>query len=78
LTAASVLVALLVGSVEVLGMLADALSLKGSFWGFIALLNNQFGTIGYLVIGLFAGSWVISLAVYRLKGYDHLPVELRP
>lgn len=76
LTAASVLVALLVGSVEVLGMLADAMSLKGSFWGFVVELNNQFGMIGYLVIGLFAASWVVSLAVYYLKGYDRLTPEL--
>jgi high-affinity nickel-transport protein len=76
LTAASVLVALLVGSVEALGIIANAMSLKGSFWGFVALLNNQFGIIGYLVIGLFAGSWVVSLAVYRLKGYDRLTVEV--
>jgi len=76
LTAASVLVALLVGSVEALGMIADAMSLKGSFWGFVTLLNNQFGIIGYLVIGLFAGSWVVSLAVYRLKGYDRLTFEV--
>ena len=76
LTAASVLVALLVGSVEVLGMIADAMSLKGSFWGFVAQLNNQFGAIGYLVIGLFAASWVVSLAVYYLKFYDRLTPEL--
>jgi high-affinity nickel-transport protein len=76
LTAASVLVALLVGSVEVLGMIADAMSLKGSFWGFVVQLNNQFGMIGYLVIGLFAASWVVSLAVYYLKGYDRLTPEL--
>jgi len=76
LTAASVLVALLVGSVEVLGMIADAMSLKGSFWGFVVQLNNQFGMIGYLVIGLFAASLVVSLAVYYLKGYDRLTPEL--
>ena len=76
LTAASVLVALLVGSVEVLGMIADAMSLKGSFWGYVVQLNNQFGMIGYLVIGLFAASWVVSLAVYYLKGYDRLTPEL--
>ena len=76
LTAASVLVALLVGSVEVLGMIADAMSLKGSFWGFVVQLNSQFGMIGYLVIGLFAASWVVSLAVYYLKGYDRLTPEL--
>ena len=76
LTAASVLVAVLVGSVEALGMIGDAMSLKGNFWEFVALLNNQFGMIGYLVIGLFAASWFVSLAVYHLKGYDHLTLKV--
>ena len=76
LTASSVLVALLVGSVEALGLIADAMSLKGSFWDFVTLLNKQFGMIGLMVIGLFAASWVASLAIYHLKGYHRLAPEL--
>ncbi len=73
LTAGSVLVAVLVGSVEALGLISGALSLKGSFWGIISALNNQFGMIGYLIIALFAASWLISLVIYRLNRYDELP-----
>lgn len=76
LTAVSVLVALLVGSVEALGLVADTLSLKGSFWHAVIALNNQFGMIGYLIIVLFAASWLVSIAVYRAKGYDELTVDL--
>lgn len=76
LTAVSVMVALLVGSVEALGLIADVLSLKGSFWDVVIALNNQFGAIGYLIIVLFAASWLISIAVYRFKGYDELTVEM--
>lgn len=76
LTAVSVLVALLVGSVEALGLIAEMLSLKGSFWDGVIALNNQFGAIGYLIIAMFAGSWLVSIAVYRIKGYDQLTIEL--
>jgi nickel/cobalt transporter (NiCoT) family protein len=75
LTAVSVLVAMLVGAVEALGLVADALSLKGSFWDAVTALNRHFGIIGYLIIGLFALSWIVSVAVYRLKGFDQLAVE---
>jgi len=76
ITAVSVLVALLVGSVEALGLLAGRLALKGTFWQAIAALNNEFGMIGYLIIAVFAGSWAVSIFVYRLKGYDDLAAEI--
>ena len=72
ITAVSVLVAALIGSVEVLGLLADRLALKGAFWGAVAALNDQFGMLGYLIIAIFAASWILSVLVYRLKGYDRL------
>ena len=75
LTAVSVLVALLVGSIEALGIVAGALSLKGRFWDAVAVLNSQFGTVGYVIIGVFALSWVVSLAIYHVKGFDDLAVE---
>ena len=34
------------------------------------------GALGYLIIGLFAASWLISMALYRLNGYDQLEIEL--
>ena len=72
ITAVSVMVALLVGSVEVLGLLADRFDLKGAFWSGIGALNNQFGVLGYLIIAIFAVSWILAVLVYRLKGYDRL------
>jgi high-affinity nickel-transport protein len=72
ITAVSVLVALLVGSVEALGLVAEKLGLHGSFWEFVAMLNDEFGALGYLIVAVFVTSWLISLAVYRIKGYDRL------
>jgi nickel/cobalt transporter (NiCoT) family protein len=66
----SIVVALLIGSIEALGLLRDKLGLVGEFWDFIAAMNDNFGALGYLIIGVFAVSWLLSIAVYRLAGYD--------
>jgi high-affinity nickel-transport protein len=76
ITLVSVLVALLVGGIEALGLLQDQLDLKGYFWDGIGALNNNFGTIGYLIIGIFVASWIISAVIYRASGYDRLEVEI--
>ena len=74
ITAISVLVALLVGGVEALGLLGERMHFTGGFWSVIATLNGDFASFGYLIVGVFVASWVISAAIYRLKGYDALDV----
>jgi high-affinity nickel-transport protein len=74
-TFVSVLVALLIGSVEALGLLADKLSLSGAFWDGVAAVNEHFGTLGYAIIGLFVASWLASMAVYKVRGFDRLEVR---
>ena len=74
MTFVSVVVALLVGGIETLGLLARRFALHGGFWDAIAALNGNFGMLGYLILGVFAACWAISSAVYRLKRYDSLEV----
>jgi nickel/cobalt transporter (NiCoT) family protein len=74
-TFVSVVVALLVGGIEALGLIEDQLNLKGFFWGQITALNHNFGAIGYLIIGVFLASWLLSAFIYRARGYDQLQVE---
>lgn len=76
ITAASVLVALLIGGVEAFGLLADRLGLEGGFWSAVSGLNADLGNFGFVVIGIFLLAWGLSAIVYRWKGYDRLlPVE---
>ena len=72
ITFVSVVVALLVGGIEAFGLLAARMSLQGPFWDVIERLNQNFGNLGYLIIGIFLLSWIVSAAVYRWKGYDRL------
>jgi nickel/cobalt transporter (NiCoT) family protein len=72
ITFVSVLVAVLIGGIEALGLLVDRMNLEGPFWSFIGALNDNFGSLGYLIIGIFVGSWLISIAIYRLGRFDRL------
>jgi len=74
ITFVSVLVALIVGGIEALGLIADRLSLEGAFWGMIGALNDNFGSLGYVIIAVFAISWFASVVVYRLKRYDEIEI----
>ncbi|HEX8592940.1 MAG TPA: HoxN/HupN/NixA family nickel/cobalt transporter [Pseudomonas sp.] len=74
ITSMSVLVALLVGGVEVLGLIAARWDLQGGLWDFITALTNNFGMIGYLIVGIFILTWTASVLFYRFKGYDRLDV----
>lgn len=70
ITAASVLVALLIGGVEALGLLGDQLALTGPFWDAVGSLNDSFGYLGFAVVGIFALCWAASTIIYRWQGYD--------
>lgn len=72
ITLVSVAVALLIGGIEALGLLADQFDFKGPVWKTIVSLNDNFTELGFAVIGLFVVSWVLSILIYRIKGYDQL------
>jgi high-affinity nickel-transport protein len=75
ITFASVVVALLIGGIELVGIAIDRLGLTGPFWDAIASLNDNFGSLGYVVLAIFVLSWLGSMAIYRLKGYGALDIE---
>ena len=72
ITFVSVVVALLVGGVEAIGLLKDQLNLTGGVWDFVGNLNDNFGALGFVIIGVFIFSWIGSMIVYRVKGFDRL------
>ncbi|MGB6073997.1 MAG: HoxN/HupN/NixA family nickel/cobalt transporter, partial [Candidatus Acidiferrales bacterium] len=70
ITSVSVIVALVVGGVEALGLLAGQFHLTGRFWNAVTKLNNNFGTLGYFIVALFALSWMVSVAVYKWRRFE--------
>ena len=75
ITAVSVLIAVVIGGIETLGLIGDQFKLEGPFWDAIGALNDNFGVLGYTIIGVFAVSWLVSALVYRARGYDALEVR---
>ncbi|MFM0160050.1 HoxN/HupN/NixA family nickel/cobalt transporter [Paraburkholderia sediminicola] len=75
ITSISVLVALIVGGIEGLGLLGDQLHLSGGFWQAVGSLNDNFGMIGYVIIGVFLASWLLSIAVYKWKRFEELEIR---
>jgi high-affinity nickel-transport protein len=67
-TVISVIVALLIGSVEILQVIASELGFRGAFWDWIGTLD--FETIGFLIIAVFVLSWLISLSYWKYGRLD--------
>jgi high-affinity nickel-transport protein len=78
ITAVSVLVALLIGGIEALGLLAGQFGLAGGVWSIVSALNDDLTNFGFAVIGIFVVAWGLSAIVYRWKGYDRLNLVPAP
>ncbi len=63
ITGLSVAVALLIGTVELLSVFADRLSLSGGVWDFAS--NLDLNLVGYAIVGLFVITWAIALAIWK-------------
>jgi high-affinity nickel-transport protein len=72
ITFISVLVAVLIGGIEALGLLAGRFNLQGPFWNYVGSLNGNFGSLGYLIIVIFVASWLVSLVLFRLGRFERL------
>jgi len=75
ITLVSVVVAIVIGGIETLGMIVDQFNLQGALWDAIGELNDNFGLLGYVIIGVFVISWITSVAIYRLRRYDRIEVR---
>jgi len=77
ITSVSVVVALAVGGIEALGLLVGQFHLSGGLWDLVVKLNDNFGMLGYVIIALFAVSWILSIAIYRWRRFDDLELSVR-
>ncbi|MEU6403447.1 HoxN/HupN/NixA family nickel/cobalt transporter [Streptomyces sp. NPDC046985] len=64
ITGLSVAVALIIGTVELLGLLADKLDLHGAFWDWIGGLDLN--VLGFVIVGLFFATWAVALVVWKV------------
>jgi len=64
ITGLSVAVALVIGGIEIISILADKANIHSGPIGWIAGLDLN--NVGYAIVGLFVLTWVVALAVWRL------------
>jgi nickel/cobalt transporter (NiCoT) family protein len=75
ITLVSVIVALVIGGIEVLGLIADRFGSEGRFWQIITELNTNFAVLGYVIVAVFVASWTASMVLYRLRGNERTPAS---
>jgi high-affinity nickel-transport protein len=64
ITGLSIAVAFVIGTIELVTVLHDDLKLDNPFTNWIASLD--LGNVGFLIVGLFVGVWVLALAYWRV------------
>ena len=72
ITFVSVVVAFFIRGIEAISLLKDQLKLTGGVWDVVGNLNGNFGTLGFVIIGISVVCWIGSVVIYRVKGFDRL------
>jgi high-affinity nickel-transport protein len=68
ITGLSVAVALIIGTIELMSILADKLHLTGGVWALVSTVDLN--KIGFLIVALFILTWAIAVAVWRLGNIE--------
>ena len=81
ITLVSVIVAALVGGLELLSIIQGQFNLSGGVWSVVNFLSNgndgqNFVYIGGGIIAIFILSWLISTVIYRVNRYDQMEARV--
>jgi nickel/cobalt transporter (NiCoT) family protein len=68
ITSISVAVALIIGTIELVGVVADRLQIESGPLAWVASINLDF--VGYGIVALFVVSWLVALAVWRFGNIE--------
>ena len=63
ITGLSVAVALIIGTIELLSLLAQQLGWSGGFWDWIGGLDLN--ALGFFIVGMFVATWAVALLIWR-------------
>ena len=73
ITGLSVAVALLIGTIELAGILAQHVGANGAFWQWLVKININ--ELGYIIVGMFVLTWSVSLAIWH---FGHIEERWAP
>jgi high-affinity nickel-transport protein len=63
ITGLSVFVALFIGTIEILGLIAQETNRSGGFWNVVATFNIN--RAGFIIVGVFVATWLVALAIWH-------------
>ncbi len=63
ITGLSVIVALVIGTIELGGIVAQHLNAQGPFWSWFENININ--ELGVIIVGMFVLTWVVALSIWR-------------
>ncbi len=72
ITLMSVVMAVLIAGIELLGLIGGRLGLSGHFWHAVGAVNDNSSKLGFVVIGTFVVTWIGAAAFWRYKGRDRI------
>jgi len=64
ITGLSVAVAVVIGTIELGGLIASGLNLSGSFWNWFEHIDINL--LGFVIVAMFIATWLVALTVWRL------------
>jgi high-affinity nickel-transport protein len=68
-TGLSIFVALVIGTIELVSVLASKTSL-GNYEPFKSISTINLGSMGFFIVASFVGAWVLSVAIWKLGKYE--------
>ena len=63
ITGLSVFVALFIGTIEILSLIAGEYNLTGGFWDYMQ--NFNINRAGFIIVGVFVVTWIVALAIWH-------------
>ena len=69
ITAVSVVAAVAVGGVELLGLISERFGPEGGVWNGVNAAADNFGVLGYVIIAVFVAVWLLSFVIHRVLGH---------
>ena len=74
ITGVSALVAIIIGGIETIALIAHKLDLTRGGWRIASSLAEHFNALGFAIIALFAAAWTASYFIYHWKRFDEIEV----
>jgi nickel/cobalt transporter (NiCoT) family protein len=66
-TATSVVIAAVIGAVELLGLYSNNLDAAGGVWRVVAVVNGNFAGLGTAIVAAFAATWLVAWLIWRTR-----------